>query len=127
MTFGPRHLFRKPTSLQNAVRQDGLVFEEGRTVGPGFVDGCQLLSHVLPVAAVNDPAVTWGRCYKTFLSVIFVLSKSVCQNRLEKLVARDKHSSLVRKYVNYRQKSFITLAPGPNVTKNLTSVIYKFL
>jgi hypothetical protein len=30
---------------------------------------------------------------------------------LEKL-ARDKHSGLLQKFVNYGQKSFITLAPG---------------
>ncbi len=33
------------------------------------------------------------------------------QTRLQKL-ARDKHSNLLQKSVNYRQKSFITLAPG---------------
>jgi hypothetical protein len=27
-------------------------------------------------------------------------------------LARDKHSSLLWKFVNYGQKSFITLAPG---------------
>jgi hypothetical protein len=32
-------------------------------------------------------------------------------NRLERVV-RDKHSSLVRKSVNYGQKSFMTLAPS---------------
>jgi hypothetical protein len=30
---------------------------------------------------------------------------------LEKL-AKDKHSSLLRKFVNYGQKGFITLGPG---------------
>jgi hypothetical protein len=38
----------------------------------------------------------------------------VCQTKLEKH-ARDKHSSLLRKFVNYGQKSFITLAPGLRV------------
>jgi hypothetical protein len=33
--------------------------------------------------------------------------------------AKDKHSSLLRKYVNYGQKSFITLAPGRQFDPNL--------
>ncbi len=33
------------------------------------------------------------------------------QTRLA-ILAKDKHSSLLRKFVNYRQKSFITLGPG---------------
>jgi hypothetical protein len=32
-------------------------------------------------------------------------------------LAGDKHSSLLRKSVNYGQKSFITLGPGANVIK----------
>jgi hypothetical protein len=28
------------------------------------------------------------------------------------MLARDKHSSLLQKFINYGQKSFITLAPG---------------
>ncbi len=36
--------------------------------------------------------------------------------RLERL-AKDKHSSLLQKSVNYGQKSIITLAPGPKVIK----------
>ena len=41
-------------------------------------------------------------------------------------LARDKHSSLLRKFVNYTQKSFITLAPGPNVIKLFMTVIDEF-
>ncbi len=60
-----------------------------------------------------------GQCYKTFLVCdlhIFVLSSTVCRTRLEKLTS-DKHSILLRIFVNYRQKSFITLTPGANVIK----------
>ncbi len=70
-----------------------------------------------------------GQCYKT-LSVrdlqIFVLSSTVCCTRLEKL-ARDKHSILLRKLVNYKQKCFITSTPGANVKKLFWSTIYRFL
>jgi hypothetical protein len=37
----------------------------------------------------------------------------VCQ----KGFVKDKHSSLLRKSVNYRQKSFIKLGPGANLIK----------
>jgi hypothetical protein len=42
---------------------------------------------------------------------------------LEKL-ARDKQSSLLRKFVNFKQKSFITLGSGVDVTNFLGDVIY---
>ncbi len=49
---------------------------------------------------------TRGQCYKTF-SVrdlrIFILSQSVCQTKLKRLT-NEKHSSLLRKFVNYRHK-----------------------
>jgi hypothetical protein len=54
-----------------------------------------------------------GQCYKTFSVCklqIFVLSWSVCYIRMEKLT-KDKYSSLLRKYIFYGQKSFITLGP----------------
>jgi hypothetical protein len=47
-------------------------------------------------------------------------------NRLERL-ARDKHSSLLHKFANYGQKSFITLGSGPKIIKLITAVIYGFL
>ncbi len=47
---------------------------------------------------------------------IFVPSKSVCNTRLEKL-ALGKHSSLFKKFVNNRQKSFMKMTPGANVIK----------
>ncbi len=54
---------------------------------------------------------TRAQCYKTF-SVhdlrICILSQSVCQTRLEKLT-NDKHSSLVRKSTNHRQKRFYNI------------------
>ncbi len=50
----------------------------------------------------------WGQCYKTF-SVsdlqIFLLSKSVCLTRPEKL-SNDNHSSLLQKSLIYVKKSF---------------------
>jgi hypothetical protein len=45
---------------------------------------------------------------------IFVLA-SVCKARIDKL-AKEKHSSLLRKFVNYGQKGFITLGPGSHKT-----------
>jgi hypothetical protein len=46
------------------------------------------------------------------------------QTRLERLT-RDKHSSLLRKFVNYDRKSFMIQTPGPNVIKLFTAVIYE--
>ncbi len=42
-------------------------------------------------------------------------------------LARVKHFSLLRKSVNYEQKSFIKLDPGQNVIKFFMSVISEFL
>ncbi len=60
---------------------------------------------------------SWGQCYKTF-SVrdlrIFVISQSVCQTIPEKLT-NDKHSSLLRKSVNYGHKKFYNIEPWPEV------------
>ncbi len=47
------------------------------------------------------------------------------QTRLERL-ARDKYISLVRAFVNYGRKSFITLGPVPNVIKIFAAVSYNF-
>ncbi len=46
----------------------------------------------------------------------FLLSQSIFYTRVEKL-AKDKQSSLVRIFANYRQKSFIRSTPGANVIK----------
>ncbi len=56
---------------------------------------------------------SWAQCYKTSFVCdlhIFVLNQSVLLHYPEKLT-NDKHSSLLRKFVIYRQKSFITLTP----------------
>ncbi len=45
-------------------------------------------------------------------------------NRLDKL-ARDKHTSLFRQFVNYRQKCFITLGQARTKTRYIEQV-YKF-
>jgi hypothetical protein len=45
------------------------------------------------------------------------------QTRLKKL-AKDKRSSLLQKFVTV-VKSFITLAPGPSVTKLFTTAVNK--
>ncbi len=95
-------------------------------------------THYSKIEGSNPNTGTWTQCYKTFLSVIdgffnearlFVLASIYrlvsCfrvrpepthkhQTRLEKL-ARDKHSSLIKKSANYGQKSFITLGPGASV------------
>jgi hypothetical protein len=44
--------------------------------------------------------------------------------RLEKPV-RDKHSRLFGSLVSYKEKSILTLAPRPNVTKLIAAVIYE--
>jgi hypothetical protein len=41
------------------------------------------------------------------------------------MLAGDKHSSLLRIFVNYGQKYFITMATGANVTKLFMAVSYK--
>ncbi len=43
--------------------------------------------------------------------LIYIPCQSVCWNRPEKL-GRDKHFSLLQKFANNGQKSFITLGPG---------------
>jgi hypothetical protein len=44
---------------------------------------------------------------------------------VEKL-SRKKDYRLVRRFVNYGQKSLITLGPGANVIKLFLSVFYEF-
>jgi hypothetical protein len=44
----------------------------------------------------------------------------------QEMFAKDKQSSLLRKSVNYGQKSFITLGPGFNVIIFVTAVSYEF-
>ncbi len=53
---------------------------------------------------------------KLFTAVIYEFSKeaSVCPWKGFPYYS-NKHSSFVRKFINYRQKSFITLAPGVSV------------
>ncbi len=84
------------------------------------------------------------QCYKTFFGpeftdfwtklepVLFVPGKlfqssqtlkSVCETRLEKL-ARHKKFSLLGEFLNYGQKSFITLGQGVNVIKLFLAGIY---
>jgi hypothetical protein len=57
---------------------------------------------------------TWAQCYKTFFVCdlqIFVVSW--CVSPLQAFPAySNKYSSLAQKFVNYGQKSSITLAPG---------------
>ncbi len=47
------------------------------------------------------------------------------QTRLQKL-AVDKHSSLLRKFVNDGHKSFVTFGPGACIIKLITAIIYSF-
>ena len=46
-----------------------------------------------------------GQCYQTFLSIIYIFLCKASVSRLEKL-AWDKHSNLLRKFINYRRKKF---------------------
>jgi hypothetical protein len=48
------------------------------------------------------------------------------KTRLERLI-REKRSSILRKFVNYGCKKFITLGPGLYVLKLFTAVIYEYL
>jgi hypothetical protein len=40
--------------------------------------------------------------------------------------ARDKHSNLLRAFVNYGYKTFLTLGPGTHVIKLLMAISYDF-
>ena len=54
-----------------------------------------------------------GQCYKTFFVRdlrILVVGLSVCRWQAFQACS-DKHSSLLRKIVNYGQKKFVTLVP----------------
>jgi len=59
--------------------------------------------------------------------LIFVLSQSVCQTRLEK-PAKDKHSSLLQKFINYDQIKFCNIVPRSQTHKTfphkLTHILY---
>jgi hypothetical protein len=55
---------------------------------------------------------------------MFVISYSVVHNKLSHPSLTN--TSFVHKYVNYRQKSFIILAPGDNGIKLFMAVIYKW-
>ncbi len=67
---------------------------------------------------------TWGQCYKKFLRnlQIFVVSKSVCKTRLEKL-AVDKHSSLLRKNLIYGREKFYNIGPERSHSKVAVMVV----
>jgi len=94
------------------------VFAHSKTFEPSpmFVSKARAYPSEAPFPWIGS----WGQCYKTFYGRdlhIFALSQSVCKTRLEKF-ANGKHSSLLRKFVNYGQKCFITLGPG--LTHKLT-------
>ncbi len=75
---------------------------------------------------LTQELTAWGECYRTLLSLIykrFVLSQSVCQTRVEKF-AWNKCSILLRKFVNYGRKKFITFTPGPKVITFFMYIIY---
>ncbi len=55
---------------------------------------------------------------------IFVISQSVCETRLEKL-ARDKHSSLLRKLVDNGQKKFYNFEPWAQCYETFCNVNLK--
>jgi hypothetical protein len=62
---------------------------------------------VVNLKAVNKLDLTWKQSFLIVLHLGRLQPYPQTQERL----AKDKHSSLLRKFVNYRQKSFITLAP----------------
>ncbi len=69
------------------------------------------------------------KCNKNFFACnlqFFVISQSVCQTRLEKL-ARDKHSSLLCKFVNYGRKKFYNVGACVQCYKNFLLVIQEFI
>ncbi len=54
---------------------------------------------------------------------------SCCTNRPQARLERratDKHSSLLRTFINYGRKKFYNIAPGANVIKLHLSLIYGF-
>ncbi len=68
---------------------------------------------------LNFGHVTWAKCYKTFYGRklrLFIISQSICSWQAFQAQS-NKHSSLLRKFIDYRQKSFKTLATGRNVIK----------
>jgi hypothetical protein len=54
-----------------------------------------------------------GQCYKKIcLYLTYFHTKLECLLECSEMLARDKHSSVLRKFIKYWQKSFITLDPG---------------
>ncbi len=65
----------------------------------------------------------WAQCYKTFYDcnlLIFILSKSVCYNRLIKL-AREKRSSQLQTFINYGHTQFFNCGPWIHVYETFYS------
>ncbi len=63
-----------------------------------------------------DKIETWGQCYKPFRCSTLGWALALLTNiRLDWKGFPGTNTSLLRKFVNYRQKSFITLSPGVNV------------
>ncbi len=60
---------------------------------------------------------TRGQSNKTSLSIAYKFSWQARVLVFSKPFAREKHSSLLQKVINYRQKSFITFCPGPEWPK----------
>jgi len=60
----------------------------------------------------------------SFLGKLLVLPANV---RLDwKEIARSKHSSSFGLVISNKEKSFITLTPGPDVIKLFTGAIYEY-
>ncbi len=66
------------------------------------------------------PALAYRAHSEVTKSIKFVESIGALIKHGTKLVrpARDKHCSLLQKFVNYGQNFFITLAPGPHIDYN---------
>jgi hypothetical protein len=68
------------------------------------------------------------QCYKTFYGRnlrIFAMRLSVCPWQAFPDYS-NKHSSLGQKFINYRQKSFITLTPGGQSSNLYLNVVHFF-
>ncbi len=96
----------KSTEADSLVRQ-----KCGKIFSPGLLTKFQFASYFEAESGLNRKSIidTRAQCHKTFLSVIYKLSQEA---RLGCKSLPGTNTCLLRKFVNHRQKSFITLAPG---------------
>ncbi len=109
----PRVNVIKLFCLQLMYFRNKLVSVQGKPFQPDLMFVCKVRSLTLS-----------GEHVEFFNRVGFCFTNKH-YTRLESL-GRDKHSSLLRAFVNYGQKLYTTLATGADVIKHVLSVIYRF-